>query len=56
MNDDATRDGLGNLEDLLPPRVTEYRAGTLWGALGAVARDEPATVPITLPSATTSAS
>jgi hypothetical protein len=34
MNDDAARESLGNLEDLLPPRVTEYRAGSLRKTLG----------------------
>jgi len=65
MNDDAARESLGNLEDLLPPRVTEYRAGSLRKTLGLLEPGqldraglvtepvaEPPTVPIILPRAT----
>jgi hypothetical protein len=49
MNDDAVGRALDEIEALLPPRSTEYRSGTFSPQGPSVPRDEPATVPLTVP-------
>ncbi|MGF7233820.1 MAG: hypothetical protein ACQSGP_02500 [Frankia sp.] len=50
MNDDGVDRGLDEIAALLPPRSTEYRSGTFTQQMPAGSRDEPATVPLTIPT------